>query len=193
MDWVTNHLQLIIAVAGAVAWWLNQRKAAPPGDEGEPLSPQQKTFEDPELAERTRHIREEIQRKIEQRAHGYATERPKPMHREAAEPPPLMRPVVVTRAPEPPPLSRAATARLETQHTAEILEQQASLIEQLRQAAEMKAATLRRSEFEAGLSAHETENAVARGALRDELRDPAALRRAFILREVLGPPLALRR
>jgi hypothetical protein len=31
-----------------------------------------------------------------------------------------------------------------------------------------------------------------RGELMDDLRDPQALRRAFVLREVLGPPVALR-
>jgi hypothetical protein len=26
MDWIRDHLQFIIAVAGAIAWWLNQRR-----------------------------------------------------------------------------------------------------------------------------------------------------------------------
>ena len=193
MEWALNHLQLIIAVAGGVAWWLNQRKNAQMNGEEETPPPQEKSFEDPELAERTRRIREEIQRKIEQRARGYPMEQPKALRPEPAAAPPLVRQVVVTRAPEPPVLSRAATARLETERTAEILEQQAALMQKLRAAEELKAAAIKRTEFEAGLSTNETDNATARGELRDEIRDPAALRRAFILREVLGPPVALRR
>ena len=73
------------------------------------------------------------------------------------------------------------------------LEQQASLAEQLRQAQEMNAATLRRRQYETEVASKEEAAAVAvRSALGDDLRNPAALRRAFILREVLGPPLGLR-
>lgn len=189
MDWVSDHLQLIIAVAGGIAWWLNQRKQAQDGSES---PPQEKSFEDPELAERTRRIREEIQRKIEQRARGYPNEQPTIPREEPVAPPPLIREVVVARQPEPL-HSRAATSRLEAQRTAEILEQQAALAEQLRQAQEMKAAALRRTQFETEVASKEEAAAVAvRSALGEDLRNPAALRRAFILREVLGPPLSLR-
>ncbi len=191
MDWALNHLQLIIAIAGAVAWWLNQRRQAKAGGE-EPRK--EATFDDPALAERTRRIREEIQRKIEQRARAYT--QPTPPVEERAEPvrlPPIVREVVV-RPLAPPPLSRAAAAHLEDQRTAEIIEQQAALTEQLRQAGEMKAATMRRTQFETEIASKE-EAAVAavRSALGDDLRNPASLQRAFILREILGPPVALRR
>jgi len=189
MDWVTNHLQLIIAAAGAVAWWLNQRRQAKTEN---PDSPPDKNFEDPELAERTRRIREEIQRKIAERAGRYANEQPTLPRDQPAEPPPIMREVIF-RQPEPPPVSKAATARLEAQRTAEILEQQAAFTEQLRLADEMKAAAARRTQFETQVSSKEEAAATAvRGALGEDLRHPAALRRAFILREVLGPPVALR-
>ena len=188
MDWVSEHLQLIIAIAGAVAWWLNQRTKPEAGTE-EPNP--DKGFEDPELAERTRRIREEIQRKIEQRARGY------PSAHEVAPPepvviPPVMR-EVVRREPGAPTLSRAAQSHVDAQRTAEILEQQAALMEQLRQAQEMKSAALRRTQFETEVASKE-EAAVAavRNALGEDLRNAAALRRAFILREVLGPPVALR-
>jgi len=147
-------------------------------------------FEDPELAERTRRIREEIQRKIEQRARGQSAP---VMRSEPAIPPPLIaRDVVVPRQPEPPP-SRAMAAHLEAQRTAEILEQQAALTEQLRLADEMKAAMQRRTQFQTEIAGkEEAAKDAVRSALGDDLRDPAALRRAFILREVLGPPVALR-
>src|SRR3954468_10084530 len=95
MNWVAEHLQLIIALAGGVAWWLNKNREKP-GDVAEPPRVD-KTFDDPELAERTRRIREEIQRKIEQRAKGYATEQPTIPRGEPASPPPLVRQVTVPR------------------------------------------------------------------------------------------------
>ena len=188
MDWIRDHLQFIIAVAGAIAWWLNQRRTGQP--EGEEAPPPEPTFEDPELAERTRRIREEIQRKIDQRAKGYATEQPKRPLAEPVAPPPIMREVVVTQAP---PRLRTGMTRVETQRQAEILEQQATLAEQLREAELMKAAVLKRAKFEAATADHSaTARTQARSTVLGDLRDPDALRRAFILREVLGPPMALR-
>ncbi len=188
MDWVTQHLQLIIAAAGAIAWWLNQRKQ---GAEDTAESPGEETFQDPELAERTRRIREEIQRKIEHRRRGVALP-PLLGQPEPAESPPVTREVML-QPPLTPLPSRAARAQLEAQRTAEILEQQASLAEQLRRVQEMNAAALRRRQFETEIASKEEAAAVAvRSALGDDLRNPAALQRAFILREVLGPPLGLR-
>jgi hypothetical protein len=190
MNWALNHLQLIIAIAGAVAWWLNQRRLANKGGE-EP--PTEATFDDPGLAERTRRIRDEIQRKIEQRARGYANEQPTLPRDEPVAPPPIpVRREVVAPPAAPPPLSRGAAARLETRRTAEILEQQVAMAEQLRLVTEMKAAALRRTQFESQLSSSGEAAAVARSALTEDLRNPDALRRAFIMREILGPPVALR-
>jgi hypothetical protein len=108
MDWVSDHLQIIIAAAGAVAWWLKQRKDAQDAAAGAPPH-EEKTFEDPELAERTRRIREEIQRKIEQRARGYPTEQPRPIQPGPADvPPPVIREVFVEQPASVLP-SRAAT------------------------------------------------------------------------------------
>ena len=191
MNWIFEHIQVIIAVAGVLAYWLNQHRTGKAGDSVEPH--EEKSFEDPELAERTRRIREEIQRKIEQRARGYPTERPTLPRGEPAELPPVMREVAATRQPEPLPRTRAAATHRDAQRMAEIIEQQATLAEQLKQAQEMKAAALRRTQFETETgSKEEVAAGVARRALGDDLRDPAALRRAFILREVLGPPVALR-
>ena len=190
MDWILNHMQVIIAIAGVVAYWLNQRKTGQPEDSVAPH--QEKNFEDPELAERTRRIREEIQRKIEQRARGYAQEQPTLPRDEPPALPPILREVLL-RQTEPPKPTRAATSHLEAQRMAEILEQQAALAERLKQAQEMKAAAQRRTQFETEAGSNEEQAKVAvRGALGDDLRDPAALRRAFVLREILGPPVALR-
>ncbi len=188
MDWIRDHLQFIIAVAGAIAWWLNQRRQGQA--EGEEASPPESTFEDPELAERTRKIREEIQRKIAERARGYPTEQPTRTLDEPAVPP-LMREVVVTQAP---PAPRRGLSGLEAQRQAEILEEQVTLAERLREAEQMKLAAQKRARYEAATADRsDAARSLSRSTVLDDLRDPAALRRAFILREVLGPPVALRR
>jgi len=105
-------------------------------------------------------------------------------------PPPLVREVAVERAPAP---VRASVSRAEAQRQAEILEQQAALAEKMRELELMKAAAVRRNEFEQATADTQTADKVAaRGALLDDLRSRDALRRAFVLREVLGPPVALR-
>jgi len=192
MKWVTDHLQLIIALAGAVAWWLTQRKGgtAEGGAEAPPPH-EEKSFEDPELAERTRRIREEIQRKIEQRAKGYAQEQPRIPRPEPVELPPVLREIF--SVPEPPPVAPPAATRQEMKRNAEILEQQATLAEKLREANLMKAAAQKRMVFESATADHTAERRTEiQASLLGELRTPEALRRAFILREVLGPPVALR-
>lgn len=180
MDWILNHLQFVLAVAGALAYWLNERRKA--GSEEAPPPHQSKTFDDPELAERTRKIREEIQRKIEQRARGYTQPQAEPPI-EPEAPPPVIREVVVARS----------SGRMDTQRQAEILEEQAALMERLREAEVMKAAAQKRLEFEAATADPAPElRAQTRSTVVEDLRSPAALRRAFILREVLGPPVSLR-
>lgn len=183
MDWIIDHLRLIFVVGGALAWWLNQRKQTA----SEEVSPHKDaTFEDPELAARTRQIREEIQRKIEQRAKGYT--QPRPLESELATPPPIIREELPIRQP-----LRTAT-RIDAQRQAEILEEQATLMEKLSEAKAMRTNAQRRVEFEASIADHTVEAlAQTRANVLGDLRAPAALRRAFILREVLGPPVALRR
>ncbi len=188
MDWVFDNLQVVIAVAGAIAWWLNQRRQGQTEGE-ETAAPPETTFDDPELAERTRKIREEIQRKIAERARGYPTEEPT-LPLDVPDEPPLVREVVVTQAP---PLRRSRTA-LEAQRQAEILEEQATLAERLREAEQLKLAAQKRARYEAATADHSNvARSLSRSTVLDDLHDPAALRRAFILREVLGPPVALRR
>lgn len=188
MDWIFDHLQLIIAAAGAIAWWLNKRRQEPAGEEAPPRH-QEETFEDPALAERTRKIREEIQRKIADRARGDPTESPVAPGVDPQEPP-VVREVVVRSVPS---VLRPSASRLETQRQAEILEEQATLAERLREAELMKAAAIKRAHYEAAtMDQSVAARTLSRSTALGDLHDPAALRRAFILREVLGPPVALR-
>jgi hypothetical protein len=181
MDWILNHLQFVLAAAGALAYWLNERRKA--GQEEAPPPHVSKTFEDPELAERTRKIREEIQRKIDQRARGYVQPQAPVARAEYESPPPIIREVAVARS----------SHRLDAQRQAEILEEQAAMMERLREVEVMKAAAQKRVEFETATSDPSPElRAQTRSTVVQDLRSSAALRRAFILKEVLGPPVALR-
>jgi hypothetical protein len=143
MDWILDHLFTLIIIAGVVSQLISAiRNRNRNRDQHPSAAPEERTFDDPDLAERTRKIREEIQRKIAERqraARGEHVPRPVPEYEEDEvvttstyeEPPPIVREVVITR-PEPPPM-RVPTSRLEAERSAEILEQQHAMQEQLRQ------------------------------------------------------------
>lgn len=204
MEWIFDHLQIIIAVAAAIAYWLNQRRQAQmgEGDEDERTESPMRDFNaDPEEAERTRRIQEEIRRKIAERAGGGPIQVPPP----APEPPPLFR--TETSAPrpvasplpqreftrqaesppmaQPPPFQATAAAILERQRQ---LEEQMRELEAARKAAQRKAAAVA-AQAVAFAPASTTER---RGDLLADLRGAGNLRRAIVLREVLGPPVGLR-
>lgn len=191
LQWILDNAFAVVIVGGVLLQLLQAltKKKGGPDAPAADESAREYEFDDPELAERTRKIREEIQRKIEQRTRGHA-EAPAPGPvAEPAAPPPIIREVTVTRAP-----AQASSARGDTQRQAEILEEQATLMERLREAEVMKAAVQKRLEFEAATSdPTPAKRAEVRLSVMDDLRSPQALRRAFILREVLGPPVALRK
>lgn len=179
LQWLIDNPMMVVVIGGVLVQMLKailgKKGAAEAGEEGEA---KEVVFTDPDLAERTRKIREEIQRKIEARARGGLP---------PASSPVAPRPVLV--AAEPPPVDRLAIRR-----EAEILEEQAALMEKLQEAELMKAAAQRRTEFEQATADHAVEGRVkSRQAVLADLRSPAALRRAFVLRELLGPPVSLRR
>lgn len=200
LDWVVKHSWTLVIIAGVIAQVIKAIRGQKDEEPTAPADSADKPFADPELSERTRRIREDIQRKIEERRRamgqgGYEQASAPPPIPEADDnpyenPSPLVREIVVERAPEP---ARASVSRAETQRQAEILEQQAALAEKMRELELMKAAAVRRTEFEQQTADTQTADKVAaRGALLDDLRHTGALRRAFVLREVLGPPVALR-
>ncbi len=205
IDWIQKHLFTLVIIAGVLGQ-LYKAIRGQKDEEGEtpPAPPAGQSFDDPEADDRARRIREDIQRKIAQRRREEAgapvAPEPQPSayddtpplmrdEDEAAPPPVVTRSIIAERAPE----AAAALQRLESQRQAEILEQQAALAEKMRELELMKAAAQRRVAFEVASSSQEAaQRTKARGALLDDLRDPVALRRAFVLREVLGPPVALR-
>ncbi len=209
MDWILNHLFTILVIAGVLAQLVQaiRGKKQADGDDTTPETPAREyEFEDPELSQRTRDIREQIRRKIAERQRADGAPAPVAVEPEPPleETPPLLRDEeeFKERMEAPSAYDQAQQERepaqrpsvWENRRTAELLEQQAALAEKLQEAQLMKAAALKRKEFEA------TTRMATTSALRvetreliDGLRDPKEMRRAFLMREIIGPPLALRR
>jgi hypothetical protein len=195
MKWIEllfDNVWAVVIIAGVLMQLfeaITKRKGEaqiPP--KGQP--PKEYEFEDPELAARTRKIREEIQRKIAERQRG-GEDSPAPATDVHASPP-VIREVIT--APSEPAATLRGTSRLEVQRQAEILEEQAAWEQKLAEAKGMKAAAQKRTEFEMATADYSAATrSMTRAEVLGELHSPEALRRAFILREVLGPPVALRR
>lgn len=234
MAWVFDHIQIILFVGGIVAYWLNQRRREKAGEsadydgDGVPdvqarPSPTRRIdprMPDPEEAERTRRIQEEIRRKIAERR-GQSTPtssaqppRPPPLSPRSAptEPGPRPRlgdaPRPTAEGPLPEVLrrlldphrddpDRLARERLEAAERSarerqarqrEVEAEQAQ--RDAERAAAFREATAKR-EWEASQQKARSPLGNSRTLVAD-LRDPASLRRAVILREVLGLPVGLR-
>lgn len=211
MRWVFDHVGLIVFLVIAYSLWRKVRAfLRQVTDETARRAPMRPAANlDPEEAQRVRQIQEEIRRKIAERRGG--EQRAAGGQRPVVEAPPILR-----RATVPPldpfggPMRKiAAEVERRIQPNAPIsppdanrrdaahLERQEQLAAQLRTLEEARAVTARRAaqtaasvkthaESEAGMRAH------SRGSLLGELRDPRSLRRAFVLREVLGVPVGLR-
>jgi hypothetical protein len=163
--------------------------------------------DDLEQAARTRRIQEEIRRKIAERRGGLIpppADLSTPVEEERPPAPPAVprpfvppldpfggpitrtaRPVFERRAPEPPPLPARPSAALARQE--EISTQMATLQEKQATAQTTAAARAAETSWTAA-----TRTAAGPSAWRNDLRSPADLRRAIVLRELLGPPVALR-
>lgn len=207
LKWLLDNPWVIVVIAGLVAQLFKALGRGARGSaEGEtPPSTREFEFGEAELAERTRKIREDIRRKIEERRGQHLRpvepppERPRLApedHSPEATPPPMMElPELIREILPQPPAAMEPPAGLQSEafREAEEAERQAALMEQLRETELMKAAAQRRAAFEKEISdQQEAWRAQTRATVLDDLGDPAALRRAFILREVLGPPVALR-
>lgn len=194
MDWILEHIWVVIAIGGVIVRMLQAARKKVGGASPE-QPPRRQEYIDAELADRTRRIREELMRKRQERLGGRATPAPDPARPivraqerspqattppAVSELPSMVRKVLASRrAPEPPPLPDAAGVQ------AAELARQAALAEQLR------AAVARRERSAAAFAASQAATAQPATELGD-LQDPAELRRAMVLREILGPPLSLR-
>jgi hypothetical protein len=163
MDWLLEHPQIIILIAFAVVGILQRLRRA--GDGEAPPAPPPPTI-DPEATERTRQIQEEIRRRILER---------RALEQEAAAPPepappPVAASPVVTRAPAPSITSAPELAPMS----------QPSFSVPLLPLVPIS------SFFPTG------RGAASVPVLPLDLHDPGSLRRAVVLREILGPPVGLR-
>lgn len=219
MEWIFDNLQLIIVIAGAIAYWINQRAREKAGQDADydqdgiperraerreetrdlQAPPPRESF-DTEHEERARRIREEIQRRIAERSgRGAPPPMPAPPRLDPFQP--VFQEDYAPPAPPapsaPPPLPAPVTVADYDDSAA--LERQRKLAEQLEQLGEQRRAARREAQSafdstEQQAATSQTAKAAGVGArlLSAELRDPRTLRRAVVLREVLGPPVALR-
>jgi anion-transporting ArsA/GET3 family ATPase len=191
MDWVFAHFQLIVAVGAAIAYWLNQRRKAKEEEAAaRNIAPAKPNAAVNDEAERIRRTQEEIRRKILERV-GSVT-RPVPT------PPPLK------AAPQPTPKREQTKVEIYVESQAEeerlvavdqaMLERQQQLAAKLRELKEQRREHDRPSEVfaEKTALAMAASGTAVRGSLLADLRDPTAVRRAIVLREVLGAPVGLR-
>ena len=209
MDWISEHLlQIVIALAAAIAAYLNNRKKEKGGEpadfDGDGIPDNrpgqfERTRMDMEEMERTRKIQEEIRRKIAERRGEGGPVPPFVAPRPVAQPVPEL---IRRRFEQPTPESveaarRAAAAKAARE--AEALERQRQLEEQMRALEAQRIEAKRKaaaaavtdalgSMASAGLAAKRT------GAtdILTDLRAPGGARRAWILREVLGTPAGLK-
>jgi len=225
MDWIFDNFQILIAVAGGIAYWLNQRRRERAGEsadydgDGIPETPPtvrrlDPNEPDPVEVERTRQIQEEIRRKIlDRRAGGDPADfAPPPLPTAPASPrmPELVPAGESPRAPRPVAtepvgellrrmLDPEAEARAEEERRSR--ERQLALQEQLRAMEEQS--RLEREKLASLTSTLRSSPAVDRSvgpagersresSVGEVLRDPRGLRRAVLLREVLGAPVGLR-
>jgi hypothetical protein len=205
MSWILEHLQILIGAAAAIAYFLNRRRGAAREEEHELQRPDGGASA--EQAERTRRVQEEIRRKIaERRGAEHVPEHQSPRERI----PPFVQPTHVPPVdPFGGPMRRVArkleeaAARLEErvedpQEVARKAEmaRQARLAEKTREL-ELEQVMQERRTAEL-LSKKRTQQPVVQKSMSDpediqaRLRNPHELRRAVILREILGPPVGLR-
>lgn len=218
MDWIFEHIQVIAIVAGVIAYWINQRKRHKEGEsadydgDGIPEVPQTRKLGDrnnPDAAqsERERQVREEMRRKIAERQGGgtppaLPSEVPAPPRHAPAEPLEAPRPVMANPIEEM--LRRAAEAMRRSEEDSRAkaaaekaerrrlrkLKEQALALEEARRQAVAQAAEIAQP---AVPSIQVKRENVARKMLLRDLQGAENLRRAIVLREVLGPPVGLGR
>ena len=176
-----QFLPVLVIVITVVSMVRNAAKIARRTGQPPPVTPRSAADYDPALADRTRRIQEEIRRKIaERRGQTVATE---------------VQPVGPRM--EPPAIYREERTEPTVAATYAVLERQQQLADQMRALAVARATAQRRAEqVSAGLKTEADSSrgqlVEARTSLLAGLRDPTELRRAFVLREILGSPVGLR-
>ena len=212
MKWITENIQVILAVAGAIAFWLNSQREAAEKAAQEREAALRRASQPSALAEtdvaaddelRNEQVREKVRRMIaERRGDEIPPElsmppampeleeersfRSPPLEAppELALPPPVLRPVRSQQT--------AVAHALATETLEASLVRQEQLAVELQSLNEQRVLAARRAAVVAEGEAVVARRDLVSNELRHDLRDPRSLRRAMVLREVLGPPVALR-
>jgi hypothetical protein len=177
MEWIFEHLQALFFIAIAVVAILQRLKKS--GQEES--TPRSQVA--PEEEERTRRIQEEIRRRIMERRGPAPARQPAEERRPFPPAPPMIEEVRPLRV-EPPSLVEISDG---VDDSAEYRRQQ-DLIERARVA---EAARRSRAAI-AGPAPAAVAGAEHSEQLIPGLHDRSGLRRAIVLREILGPPVGLR-
>ena len=212
MKWITENIQVILAVAGAIAFWLNSQREAAEKAAQEREAALRRASQPSALAEtdvaaddelRNEQVRDKVRRMIaERRGEAVPPEwsappaMPEPEEERSFRSPPIEEPPELAL---PPPLSppvwsqKAETAdSLATETLEASLVRQEQLAVELQSLNEQRVLAARRAAVVAEGEAVVARRDLVSNELRHDLRDPRSLRRAIVLREVLGPPVALR-
>jgi hypothetical protein len=195
MDWILNHLFIVVFVAIGVANMLAKAKKA--GAQQRPSQPARGAV-DADTTERTRRVQEEIRRKIAERTGRMPMSPPTVSPSPPAEPP--ARNIFQELARQMAEAKKIAEMQQRGQAAAEAQAQQRMEDEQKsRQLAEAQhlaeaQRTLQRQPRTVANSTTDpkTTDANPRDKLLADLREPGSLRRAWMLREILGEPVGLR-
>ncbi len=212
MKWITENIQVILAVAGAIAFWLNSQREAAEKAAQEREAALRRASQPAALAEtdvaaddelRNEQVRDKVRRMIaERRGEAVPPEWSAPPTMSEPEEERSFRSPPIEEPPElalPPPLSppvwsqKAETADSLAKETLEAsLVRQEQLAVELQSLNEQRVLAARRAAVVAEGEAVVARRDLVSNELRHDLRDPRSLRRAMVLREVLGPPVALR-
>jgi hypothetical protein len=194
MDWILNHLFIVVFVAIGVANMLAKAKRA--GAQQRTSQPASRSL-DADTAERTRRVQEEIRRKIAERAGRLPMTPPVMSPSPSAGSPPqnifqeLARQMAETKRIAELQQRAQAAAEAEAQQRAED-ERKSREEAEARHLAEVQRTLQRQSQTVAMAAVYSGTDTNARDRLLADLREPDSLRRAWLLREILGEPVGLR-
>ncbi|MCC5024434.1 MAG: hypothetical protein J6386_17315 [Candidatus Synoicihabitans palmerolidicus] len=201
MRWALDNLQLVIIAASTIAWWLtqNKQKSQPPPKHGERPGRTPIEFEE---ADSARQVRERMQQLREQRRQGdggpvQAPARPKPKQDDI---PPIWRELMGIPAepePEPMPPQPPVLPAQPMVSRQDKLEREMRELDVQRRKADAMAEHARSKSRSNSWGKTRSKTIAEPDGLSDldflaTLRNPKSARRAIVLREVLGKPVALR-
>lgn len=211
IEWAMGNLPIVIFAFVVIAQMIRAAKRAKEQGDEEPQARPDALEED----RRTREVQEQIRRRIAERRGGGAPAAapaeppPVPAARPVSNPETTQMPDVFDgplgrmlqelqkrAAPQPEPAAPPPLAESRSSYSAE-LERQQRLAEEIRVLEETRASVKRRAAAVAAEQVAVSQGApalllAARDQLLADLHSPQSLRRAFVLREVLGPPVAMR-